>query len=133
MQLKFLSVPVADQDAVLRFYTDVLGFTKMADLPMGRSRWLTVVSPDGIEGVELVLEPLGFPPAKVYQKALFDAGIPAIALISQDIHADYERLKSRGVIFRGEPQDAGLITTVLFEDTCGNLINLVQPKVQPAP
>ena len=100
---------------------------------MGHSRWLTVVSPDGVAGVELVLEPLGFPPAKVYQKALFDAGMPAIALISRDIHADYERLTRLGVVFRGEPQEAGLITTVLFKDTCGNLINLVQPKVQPAP
>ena len=133
MQLKVFSVPVADQEAALRFYTDILGFKKMADLPMGEYRWLTVVSPDGIAGVELVLEPLGFPPAKVYQKALFDAGIPAIALISQDIHADYERLKSRGVIFRGEPQEAGPITTVLFEDTCGNLINLVQPLAGPVP
>jgi catechol 2,3-dioxygenase-like lactoylglutathione lyase family enzyme len=132
MQLKFLSVTVADQEAALRFYTDILGFKKMADIPMGDYRWLTVVSPDGIEGVELVLEPLGFPPAKVYQQALFDAGVPAIALISQDIHADYERLTSRGVIFRGEPQEAGPITTVLFEDTCGNLVNLVQPLAGPA-
>ncbi|MGD0707111.1 MAG: VOC family protein [Anaerolineaceae bacterium] len=133
MQLKFLSVPVADQEAALRFYTDVLGFKKMADIPMGEYRWLTVVSPDGIAGVELVLEPLGFPPAKVYQKALFDAGIPAIALISQDIHADYERLKRLGVVFRGEPQKAGPIITALFEDTCGNLINLVQPLAGPVP
>jgi catechol 2,3-dioxygenase-like lactoylglutathione lyase family enzyme len=132
MQLKFLSVPVADQETAMRFYTDVLGFKKMADFPMGDYRWLTVVSPDGIEGVELVLEPLGFPPAKVYQKALFDAGVPAIALISQDIHADYERLTRLGVVFRGEPQEAGPITTVLFEDTCGNLINLVQPLAGPA-
>ena len=133
MQLKFLSVTVADQDAALRFYTDVLGFKKMADFPMGDYRWLTVVSPDGIAGVELVLEPLGFPPAKVYQKALFDAGIPAIALISQDIRADYKRLNNRGVVFRGEPQEAGPILTALFEDTCGNLINLVQPVARPAP
>jgi len=127
MQLKFLSVPVNDQEAALRFYTGILGFTKMADFPMGDRRWLTVVSPDGIAGVELVLEPLGFPPAKVYQKALFAAGIPAIALISQDIRADFARLLSRGVVFRGQPQEAGPILTVLFEDTCGNLINLVQP------
>ena len=132
MQLKFLSVPVNDQEAALHFYTEILGFKKMADFPMGDYRWLTVVSPDGIAGVELVLEPIAFPPAKVYQQALFEAGIPAIALISLDIHADYAHLKSLGVVFRGEPQGAGPILTALFEDTCGNLINLVQP-LQGAP
>lgn len=127
MQLKFTSVMVVDQDAALHFYTSVLGFEKMADIPMGEFRWLTVVSPDGIAGVELVLEPMSFPPAKIYQKAMFDAGIPAIALISSDIQSDYQRLKDRGVIFRGEPQSMGVISAVVFEDTCGNLINLVQP------
>ena len=96
---------------------------------MGEYRWLTVVSPDGIEGVELVLEPMGFPPAQVYQKALFDATIPATAFITSNIHADYRRLKDRGVIFRGEPKSMGLITAVSFEDTCGSLISLVQPAV----
>lgn len=127
MQLKFISVMVEDQDAALHFYTTVLGFEKMADIPMGEFRWLTVVSKGGIEGVELVLEPMGFPPARVYQKALFEAGIPAIALITHNIRADYERLKSLGVVFRGVPETAGPITSVVFEDTCGNLINLVQP------
>ena len=127
MQLKFLSVTVKDQDAALQFYTDILGFRKMADIPMGTFRWLTVVSPDGIEGVELVLEPNDFPPTQTYQKALFDSGKPAIALISKDIVADYNRLKKLGVIFRGEPKNLGAITSVVFEDTCGNLINLVQP------
>lgn len=127
MQLKFVSVMVSDQDAALRFYTDVLGFRKMADIPMGEFRWLTVTSPDGIEGVELVLEPMGFPPARVYQKALFEAGIPATALITKDIRGDYDRLRKRGVVFRGEPKDMGVITAAVFEDTCGNLINLVQP------
>ncbi len=98
----------------------------MADIPLGDYRWLTVVSPDGIEGVELVLEPLAFEPARVYQKALFDAGIPATAFISKDIQAEYQSLKQRGVVFHGEPQNNGPITTVTFEDTCGNLINLVQ-------
>jgi catechol 2,3-dioxygenase-like lactoylglutathione lyase family enzyme len=128
MQIKFVSLFVKDQEAALHFYTQVLGFTKMADIPIGEDRWLTVVSPDGIQGVELVLEPFRFQPAAVYQKALYDAGIPATALISSDIQKDYRDLKSRGVIFRGEPQRAGLIRTVLFEDTCGNLINLVQPE-----
>ena len=127
MQLKFISVTVQDQEAALKFYTEKLGFVKMADIPMGEYRWLTVVSPDGIEGVELVLEPLAFPPAQVYQKALFEAGVPATAVISHDIQAEFQRLKSLGVVFRGEPQNVGPVTTVLFEDSCGNLINLVQP------
>lgn len=111
----------------MEFYTSILGFQKMADLPMGPYRWLTVTSPDGIPGVELVLEPMGFAPARVYQKALFEAGIPITALVSKDILADVKRLKSLGVKFHGEPENAGLITSVVFEDTCGNLINLVQP------
>jgi catechol 2,3-dioxygenase-like lactoylglutathione lyase family enzyme len=128
MQLKFMSVMVADQEAALRFYTEVLGFEKMADIPMGPFRWLTVTSPYGIAGVELVLEPISFPPAQVYQRALFDAGIPAIALISLDIQADYERLIGLGVVFRSSPTHAGPIVSAVFEDTCGNLINLVQPE-----
>jgi predicted enzyme related to lactoylglutathione lyase len=127
MQLKFMSLMVSDQESALHFYTDVLGFVKMADIPLGKYRWLTVVSKDGIEGVELVLEPMEFPPARIYQKALFDAGVPATAFISTDIQAEYKRLKQLGVIFHGEPEKMGLITSVLFEDTCGNLINLVQP------
>lgn len=129
MQLKFISMFVEDQAHALEFYTQVLGFQKMADIPMGEYRWLTVVSPDGIEGVELVLEPMSFEPARVYQAALFEAGIPANAFITKDIAAEYLRLKSLGVKFRGEPQPMGLITAVLFEDTCGNLINLVEPSV----
>lgn len=129
MQLKFMSVMVPDQEAALAFYTNILGFVKMADIPLGEYRWLTVISPDGVEGAELVLEPMGFPPARDYQKALFEAGIPAIALITRDIQADHNRLKKLGVVFRGEPQNMGLITTVVFEDTCGNLVNLVQPAV----
>ncbi len=127
MQIKFASVMVRDQDTALHFYTDILGFEKMADLPVGQNRWLTVTSPEGIAGVELVLEPMGFPPAQAYQQALFEAGIPALALITRDIQAEYDRLAKLGVKFRGEPQNMGVITAVVFEDTCGNLINLVQP------
>jgi catechol 2,3-dioxygenase-like lactoylglutathione lyase family enzyme len=127
MQIKFVSVMVREQEAALRFYTEVLGFEKMADIPLGEYRWLTVTSPDGVAGVELVLEPTAFPPARAYQQALFDAGIPATALITTDIHAEVERLKGRGVRFRTEPVEMGLITAAMFEDTCGNLIQLVQP------
>jgi len=128
MQIKFVSVLVDDQEKALRFYTGVLGFTKMADLPFGPDRWLTVVSPEGVAGVELVLEPMGFPPARAWQKALFDAGIPATAFITRDIQAEVRRLKALGVVFRGEPQEMGPITAVVFEDGCGNLVNLVEPK-----
>jgi len=127
MQLKFISVMVGDQEKALLFYTSVLGFEKMADIPMGPFRWLTVTSPDGVAGAELVLEPMGFAPSRAYQKAMFEAGIPALALITEDVVSDFERLKERGVRFRGEPVSMGPITSVTFEDTCGNLINLVQP------
>ena len=127
MQIKLASVMVDDQDKALRFYTTILGFVKKADIPVGPFRWLTVSSPQGVEGVELVLEPMGFPPARTYQKALFDAGIPATAFMTNVIEAEYRRLKQLGVSFRGEPRSMGPISAVLFEDTCGNLINLVQP------
>jgi predicted enzyme related to lactoylglutathione lyase len=127
MQIKLASIMVDDQDKALTFYTAVVGFVKKADMPMGPFRWLTVTSPEGVEGMELVLEPMAFPPARVYQKALFDAGIPATAFITKDINAEHQRLKASGVVFRGEPRGMGPITAVLFEDTCGNLINLVQP------
>lgn len=127
MRINLSSVTVDDQEKALKFYTEKLGFVKKTDLPIGEYRWLTVTSPEGVEGVELVLEPMGFPPSRDYQKALFEAGIPITAFISKDIQAEYKLLKSRGVVFRGEPQSMGNITSVLFEDTCGNLVNLVQP------
>jgi len=127
MQITLASIFVEDQDRALQFYTEVLGFERKHDIPMGEFRWLTVTSPEGVAGVELVLEPMAFPPARVYQKALFDAGIPATAFMSADIHAEYQRLKTKGVNFRGEPTNLGPVTVVLFEDTCGNLIHLAQP------
>ena len=127
MQINFSSVMVDDQEKALKFYTEVLGFVKKADMPMGELRWLTVISTEGPESIELVLEPMGFPPARTYQKALYDAGIPLTGFISKDIQNEYKRLRDLGVKFRGEPKNMGLITAVLFEDTCGNLINLLQP------
>jgi catechol 2,3-dioxygenase-like lactoylglutathione lyase family enzyme len=127
MQIKFTSILVDDQSKALAFYTEVLGFRKLSDIPMGEYRWLTVVSPDGVAGAEVVLEPMAFPPARTWQKALFDAGIPATAFITNDIDAEYTRLAARGVKFRGEPKQMGPIKAVVFEDSCGNLINLVQP------
>ncbi len=127
MQIRLASIMVDNQENALRFYTTILGFVKNKDIPMGQFRWLTVSSPEGAEGVELVLEPIGFAPAQTYQQALFAAGIPATAFLTNDIHAEYLRLKALGVSFRGEPKSMGPIIAVLFEDTCGNLINLVQP------
>src|SRR4051812_17558509 len=127
MQIKFVSLMVDDQAKALTFYTEMLGFEKMADIPMGEYRWLTVVSPEGMKGVELVLEPLSFPPARTFQQALFNAGIPANALISTDIDAEFATLRARGVAFRGEPQTMGSVRMAMFEDTCGNLLNLIQP------
>jgi catechol 2,3-dioxygenase-like lactoylglutathione lyase family enzyme len=130
MQIRIASIMVENQDQALRFYTTVVGFVKNRDIPMGPTfRWLTVSAPEGADGVELLLEPMAFPPAQTYQKALYAAGIPATAFITRDIAAEFQRLKSLGVIFRGEPKNMGPITAVLFEDTCGNLINLVQPGV----
>ncbi len=127
MEIRLTSIMVDDQDKALQFYTEKLSFVKKHDIPMGLFRWLTVTAPEGAEGVELVLEPLGFPPAATYQQALLAAGIPATAFLTRDIQAEYERLKAAGVVFRGEPASMGPVTAVVFEDTCGNLINLVQP------
>lgn len=128
MRIYLSSVMVDDQAKALKFYTEKLGFVKKTDISANGYRWLTVASPEGVDGVELVLEPIGFPPAREYQKALYDAGIPITAFFTNDIQAEYKRLTERGVIFRGSPQDMGAVTTVLFEDTCGNVINLAQPK-----
>jgi catechol 2,3-dioxygenase-like lactoylglutathione lyase family enzyme len=129
MQIRLLSLMVDDQEKALAFYTSVLGFEKKIDLPMGAHRWLTLTSPDGLPGVELLLEPMEFPPARVFQKALYDSGIPATAFFTQDILEDVKRLKAKGVRFRSEPAGFGVITAAIFDDTCGNLINLVQPEV----
>jgi predicted enzyme related to lactoylglutathione lyase len=126
MQIRFSSVMVDDQAKALKFYTDALGFVKQADVPLGEYRWLTVSSPEGVAGVELLLEPMGFPPAKVFQKALYEAGIPATVFPTADIDSEYRRLSGRGVRFRSEPKLMGSNKMALFEDTCGNLINLVQ-------
>lgn len=126
MRIELCSVLVDDQAKALAFYTEKLGFQKKTNLPMGQHRWLTVVSHKGDARVELVLEPMAFPPARTYQRALYEAGIPATAFISKDVHTEYALLRSRGVQFRAEPVEGGGVTFVLFDDTCGNLISLVQ-------
>lgn len=127
MKIALTSIMVQDQNVALEFYTKILGFVKKVDIPMGEYRWLTVTSPEGVAGIELLLEPIGFEPARVYQQSLFEAGIPLTVFNSEDIESEYERLKQRGVIFRGKPEKMDSVKTVLFEDTCGNLICLAQP------
>lgn len=128
MKIQVTSVMVDDQDKALAFYTEKLGFRKMADIQMGPTyRWLTVVSPEGIEGVELSLDPMNMEASRVYQKALYDAGMPLNAFITGDVEAEAQKLRDRGVVVRGEPVDMGPIKAVMFEDTCGNLIHLIQP------
>jgi catechol 2,3-dioxygenase-like lactoylglutathione lyase family enzyme len=131
MQIKFVGLPVRDQAAALAFYTEVVGLTKAADIPMGPMRFLTVAGDDGFEGGQIVLEAAEGTPKAVYQQAMFEAGMPVLALNTQDVRGDVARLSAKGVVFRGEPEDRGPIISVMFEDTCGNLIHLVQAKATP--
>jgi len=126
MQIKLTSVMVDDQDRALKFYTEILGFIKKMEIPAGDHKWLTVVSPEGPNDIELLLEPLGFPPAKTYQKALFEAGIPATSFFVADIQQESGRMKNLGVTFTVDPTPMGPVTIAVFNDTCGNLIQLVQ-------
>lgn len=126
MKIKLSSVLVDDQEKALGFYTQVLGFKKNQDIPMGSDRWLTVISPDGPDDIELLLEPMGFPPAKTYQKALFEAGIPCTAFAVADVQLEYDKLAERGVVFKSGPTQSGATTLAVFEDTCGNLIQIYQ-------
>jgi predicted enzyme related to lactoylglutathione lyase len=126
MKINLTSVVVDDQTKALRFYTEVLGFIKKTELPAGEFRWLTVVSPEGPADVELSLEPNVFPAAKVYQKALFEAGIPWTSFAVEDCQKEYERLTKLGVVFRSKPTQAGPVIIAILEDTCGNLLQLHQ-------
>jgi len=117
---------VDDQDKALKFYTEKLGFVKKTEVPMGEYKWLTVVSPEAPDEVELLLEPMGFAPAKVFQKALFDAGIPLTAFNVDDIQKEFARLEKLGVAFSMKPTTMGPATIAVFNDTCGNNIQIVQ-------
>ena len=129
MRIKLISIFVDDQTKALRFYTEVLGFRTKQDFPIGGARWLTVVSAEGPDDLELVLEPNSHPAASAYQSALRKDGIPATAFESTDIHAEVLRLKRKGVVFTIEPTDAGTVTIAIFSDTCGNLIQIYQHKM----
>ncbi|MDP9120162.1 MAG: VOC family protein [Acidobacteriota bacterium] len=126
MKITLSSVFVEDQAKALRFYTEVLGFVKRKDVPLGKNRWLTVGSTEGAAEVELLLEPNEHPAAKAFQAAIFADGIPATSFTSTDIEGEYERLIGLGVVFRKKPTKMGPVTIAVFEDTCGNLIQLHQ-------
>ncbi|WP_327256185.1 VOC family protein [Streptomyces sp. NBC_01244] len=130
MKIHLTSVFVDDQAKALRFYTEILGFVKKHDVPLGGpDRWLTVVSPDEPGGTELLLEPAGHPAARTYRDALVEDGIPLAQFAVDDVKAEYERLRGLGVRFTQEPLEMGPVTTAVFDDTCGNLIQLAtEPK-----
>lgn len=126
IKIDLTSVPVDDQDKALDFYTRVLGFVKKTEVPVGEHKWLTVVSAAEQSGVELLLEPMGFEPAKQYQQALKEAGIPYTAFSVDDIDAEFKRLTAMGVEFSIPPKEAGTVKIAVLDDTCGNLIQLMQ-------
>jgi catechol 2,3-dioxygenase-like lactoylglutathione lyase family enzyme len=126
MRIVLTSVYVDDQAKALAFYTDVLGFVKKADVPLGSSRWLTVVSRDDPEGTELLLEPEGHPAARPFKEALVADGIPFTSFGVADVQAEYDRLTGRGVRFTQPPTDLGPVRVAVLDDTCGNLIQIAQ-------
>jgi catechol 2,3-dioxygenase-like lactoylglutathione lyase family enzyme len=128
MRIVITSVLVDDQAKALDFYTNVLGFVKKHDVPMGEARWLTVVAPDARDGVELLLEPDAHPAAGPFKRALVDDGIPFTSFGVDDVQAEYARLTAAGVRFTQPPVDMGPVTTAVFDDTCGNLIQIAKQK-----
>jgi catechol 2,3-dioxygenase-like lactoylglutathione lyase family enzyme len=131
MKIRFASIPVADQDKALKFYTEILGFVKKTDLPVGDAKFLTVVSPEEPEGTELLLEPnADYPAMKALKEALVKDGIPFTAFQVDDVQQEYERLTRLGVKFTQEPVPMGPTTQAVLDDTCGNLIQIFQVSPQ---
>jgi catechol 2,3-dioxygenase-like lactoylglutathione lyase family enzyme len=126
MKVIVTSIFVQDQDKALKFYTETLGFVKKHDIPVGEHRWIALVSPEDREGTELLLEPNAHPAAKEYQKKIFAEGIPATMFGVADVHEEYNRLIKLGVKFTIEPTVMGDVTLAVFDDTCGNLIQIAQ-------
>jgi len=127
MRIKLTSIMVDDQDKALKFYTDIFGFVKKTEIPVGEYRWLTVVSPEGPDDLELSLEPNANPSGRTFQEALFKQGIPIAAFEVDDMAKEFRRLKGLGVVFTQEPTSAGPVTIAVCSDTCGNLVQLYQP------
>lgn len=128
MRIELTSIYVDDQRAALAFYTDVLGFSEHHDIPLGEHSWLTVVSPESPDGPQLLLEPADHPAVKPYRAALSEDGIPSAQFAVDDVEAEYERLTSKGVTFTQPPTDIGTAVVAVFDDTCGNLIQLITAK-----
>ena len=126
MKITITSVPVKDQEQALKFYTEVLGFVKKTDVPLGEHRWLTVVSPEEQDGVELLLEPMAFQPAQVYQQALYEAGIPWTSFSVDNVDKEFERLTALNVRFTMKPTEMGTVKLAVLDDTCGNNIQMAQ-------
>jgi catechol 2,3-dioxygenase-like lactoylglutathione lyase family enzyme len=126
MRINLTSILVDDQDQALRFYTEVLGFVKKTQVPLGEYSWLTVVSPDNQDGCELLLEPDAHPAAKPWKQALVSDGIPYTSFAVDDVREEFDRLRGLGVRFTQEPREMGPVTTAVFDDTCGNLIQITQ-------
>jgi catechol 2,3-dioxygenase-like lactoylglutathione lyase family enzyme len=126
MRITVTSIPVNDQRKALKFYTEKLGFQLKRDIPIGADSWLTVVSAEEPDGTELLLEPMGFQPAKVYQQALFDAGIPYFVFSVDDVQQEFDRLSKLGVEFSLTPRQMGTVMIAVFDDTCGNKIQIAQ-------
>ncbi len=128
MRIYLSSVFVDDQDKALKFYTEVLGFVEKADIPAGEFRWLTVVSPEEPEGTELLLEPSDNPATRTFKRAIYEQGIPLTSFAVEDIQEEYERMRGLGVEFTMKPTEMGAVTVAVFDDTCGNLIQLTQER-----
>ena len=131
MRIHATSVMVDDQEKALRFYTETLGFQLKHNIPLGSHSWITVVSEDAPEGTELVLEPDEHPAARPFKEALVKDGIPYTSFAVDDVEAEHERLTARGVRFVQPPTDLGPVITAVFDDTCGNLIQIQEEKPQP--
>ena len=128
MRINVTSVLVDDQEKALKFYTEVLGFVKKTEIPVGDALWLTVVSPDDPDGTELLLEPDGHPAAGPFKQALVEDGIPFTSFAVDDASAEYDRLREKGVRFTQEPVEMDSVTTAVLDDTCGNLIQIASRR-----
>ena len=131
MRIHLASVLVDDQQKALRFYTETLGFQLKHNIPLGEHAWITVVSPEAPEGTQLVLEPDAHPAARPFKRALVEDGIPWTSFAVDDVEAEHERLVARGVRFVQPPTDLGTVITAIFDDSCGNLIQIAEEKRQP--
>ena len=128
MRIYVTSILVDDQDTALKFYTEILGFVKKEEIPLGEARWLTVVSAQDPEGTQLLLEPSGHPAVEPFKRALVEDGIPFTSFAVDDVYSEYDRLRGAGVRFTQAPVEMGGVTTAVFDDTCGNLIQIVKVK-----